>query len=201
MTNDYNNLTSPMDDMYEEDIIPTCDFYRINNDEDPCGYFAVNEENIMLQFFLQGCERENIERIFDEVIAKNNIGKALVCSNDPIFYKQCRRRATDIASHDHIFHEDEVVNIPMQFEGVIIERPNIEHLEEILSYFGNIGMTVSSDYRRRGLGSYILSSLRKQANEQGYKAICSTDNTNTASFNTIIKSGFICYHKIAEMTF
>ncbi len=181
MSNDYSNeLTSPLDDMYEEGIILSCDFSQINN--------------------------------------------------------------------DYMFHEDEVVIKPMPFEGIIIERPNIDHLEEMLAYFesigmtgdwlsyymtqrinthsiilyrynndiigtgeirpsnsstdyANVGMTVSSDFRRRGLGSYILTSLRIQANEKGYKAICSTDNTNTASYNTIIKSGFVCYHKIEEISF
>ncbi|MGV8983171.1 GNAT family N-acetyltransferase [Clostridium sp.] len=67
--------------------------------------------------------------------------------------------------------------------------------------YANIGMTVSTDYRRLGLGSYIISTIRRITNERGYKAICSTDKTNIASFNTITKSGFVCYHKVDEIAF
>ncbi|MEK6266459.1 MAG: GNAT family N-acetyltransferase, partial [Clostridium sp.] len=67
--------------------------------------------------------------------------------------------------------------------------------------YANIGMTVSTNYRRLGLGSYIISTIRNLTNERGYKAICSTDKTNIASIHTIIRSGFVCYHKVDEITF
>ena len=67
--------------------------------------------------------------------------------------------------------------------------------------FANVGMTVSADYRRRGLGRYILTTMRRLANEKELKAICSTDNNNTASYNTNLKSGFVCYHRIEERSF
>lgn len=147
-----------------------------------------------------------------------------------------------------MFHQDEIVDQPMPFDGIVMEKPNIENLNEILSYFegigmtgdwliyymtqrinesgimlfryygeiigtgevrpsissdgyANIGMTVAANYRRRGLGSYILSSIRRITNERGYKAVCSTSNDNVASFNTITKSGFVCYHIINKIIF
>lgn len=136
----HNNLISPMDDMYEEGIIPSCVFFQISNGDNGSGFFTVNDENSILQFYLNDNELENIERIFDEVISQNEIGKALVCSNDPVFYDQCRRKEADIVPHDYMFLEDEKVAKPMPFEGITSERPNIDQLQELLSYFEGIGM-------------------------------------------------------------
>jgi predicted acetyltransferase len=62
--------------------------------------------------------------------------------------------------------------------------------------FANIGIAVSCDYRRQGLGTYIIQTLRGHCNEQGYKTICSTTNENIASQKTIEKSGYLNYHKV-----
>lgn len=71
-----------------------------------------------------------------------------------------------------------------RYNGKIIgtgeSRPSISSKD-----YANIGMTVSTDYRRRGLGTYIISQIRKMTNENGYKAICSTDKTNIGCTLTI----------------
>ncbi|MDA3938199.1 MAG: GNAT family N-acetyltransferase [Spirochaetia bacterium] len=247
MTGDYyNHLTAAMDDMYDEGIIPSCDFFQIETETGVCGFFAVNEDNTILQFYLK--DREHPDPIFDAVISSSKIEKALCCSNDPMFYEQCKRKAINTENHDFMFHESKKVLKTIPFEGILMKKPEIDKLEEMLLYFegigmgggwlrdymtqrietasillfrykgviigtgeirpsnyskgyANVGMTVSADYRRRGLGCYILSSMREMANEKNLKAICSTDNANIASYNTIIKSGFTCYHKIEEISF
>jgi GNAT superfamily N-acetyltransferase len=249
MTNDYySHLIAPMDDMYDEGIIPSCDFSQIEDEDGVCGFFVVNGENTILQFYLKGEKREDVGSIFDTLIAQKGIEKALCCSNDPMFYDQCRRKASNAEIHDYMFHEDEAVTMHIPFEGILMETPEPDDLGEILTYFGgigmsgewlsgyvtqrietasillfrykgaiigtgemrpsgssmgyaNVGMTVSAEYRRRGIGAYILTTMRHLANEKSLKAICSTDSANTASYNTIIKSGFICYHKIEEISF
>lgn len=243
-----NNLTSPMDDMYELGIIPSCDFFEIEDEDGVCGFFATNSENVMLQFYVKDKNREDISMIFESVITQNGVKKALCCSNDPIFYSLCKKNSTNIVTNDYMFHEDEVIINPMPFDGIVMDHATINELDEIMSYstetetagdwlvhymtqrinqgelilfryngiiigtgetrpstssegYANIGMTVSTDYRRLGLGSYIISIIRKLTNERGYKTICSTDKTNIASIHTIRKSGFVCYHKIDEITF
>jgi len=243
-----NNLTSPMDDMYELGLIPTCDFFEIKDEDGVCGFFATDSENVILQFYVKDKNRGNISMIFESVIAQNGIKKALCCSNDPIFYSLCEKKSTNTVTQVYMFHEDEIINNPMPFDGIVMDHPTINESDEIMSYFtgigmtgdwlvdymtqrinkgelilfrynggiigtgetrpsissedySNIGMTVEKDYRRRGLGRYIISTIRKTTNERGYKAICSADKTNTASINTLTKSGFVHYHNIDEVTF
>lgn len=244
----YNHLTAPMDDMYDEGIIPACDLYRIIEKEEEYGYFAVDEENTILQFYLKSEFKAQSKTIFEELLAERGIKKALCGSNDPLFYEQCKGKAINRVNHDFMFLEDKVITVAMPFEGIQMESPSLEDLDEILTYFegigmsgdwlsfyfklrietesiklfrfenkiigtgemrpsrsadgfANVGMTVSPDFRRRGLGRSILTTMRTLANENGMKAICSTDNSNTASYNTILKSGFNCYHRIEEISF
>lgn len=249
MTKDYyKQLTAPMDDMYDEGIIPSYDFYQISIENGICGFFAMNDEKTLIQFYLKESERENEISIFDEIIELKGIKKALSYTNDPQFYAQCLRKASSKEHRDFMFHEAEAIAPHQPFENILMEAPKDNQLEEILLYFkgigmagdwlryylmeridtksillfrykdiiigtgemrpskssagyANVGMTVSSDYRGRGLGRYILSTMRKLANESGLKAICSTDHNNTASYNTILKSGFTCYHNIEEILF
>lgn len=86
----YKNLTSPMDDMYEEGIIPSYDFFEIHDEKGSCGFFATDSDNVMLQFFIKDKGREDVSAIFDEVITQNSIKKALCGTNDPIFYHYVR---------------------------------------------------------------------------------------------------------------
>jgi hypothetical protein len=244
----YNNLTSPMDDMYELGIIPSCDFYEIEDEDGLCGFFATNSDNVMLQFYVKDNARKDISMIFETVISQNKISKALSCTNDPIYHSLCEKQSTNIITNDYMFLEDEVVINPMPFDGIVMSYAIMDELDEVMSYFAgigmtgdwlapyltqritqcqlilfrynreiigtgetrpsisskgyaNIGMSVSIDYRRRGLGSYIISIIRKITNENGYKAICSTEKMNIGSFNTLTKSGFVRYHTIDEITF
>jgi len=65
----------------------------------------------------------------------------------------------------------------------------------------NVGMTVASDYRRKGIGSYILSDLKELAKQAELKVICSTSSDNIASQKTILKSGFFPYNRILDVRF
>ena len=60
----------------------------------------------------------------------------------------------------------------------------------------NIGMTVSEDFRRIGLASYIISKTREVCNKNGYHTICSTTADNVASQKTLTKCGYHHYHTI-----
>lgn len=67
--------------------------------------------------------------------------------------------------------------------------------------FANLGMTVSKDYRKKSVGSYILSSIRVIANDKGLETICGTDVRNEASQRTIMKCGYYPYHRVLKIVF
>lgn len=244
----YNHLTAPIDDMYDEGILPSCKYYQIEKNAKTLGFMAINDENVIMQFYLKEELKERADSIFDEIIKIKGVEKAISYSNDPLYHEQCMRKAVSVSNHGFMFCEAESVVKDEPFEGILMELPEIDSLDEILSHYegigmdgdwvkyylttrietmslfifrhrgmiigsgemrpsisfpeyANVGMSVSADYRKRGLGSFILSTMRNRGNEKGLKVICSTDHENIASYNTIIKSGFTCYHKIEEISF
>lgn len=67
--------------------------------------------------------------------------------------------------------------------------------------YANLGMTVSPDYRYKGLGSYIINEMAKFACEEGLKPICGTDVLNIGSQKAMVNSGFKVYHRVFTIEF
>jgi len=63
----------------------------------------------------------------------------------------------------------------------------------------NIGMTVSSQYRKLGLGSYILYRMKTLSKDMDLTPVCGTDVDNIASQKTILKCGFYPYHRALKI--
>ena len=108
--------------------------YRIEDEGKVCGFFAVDGKKTILQFYLKEESLGLSDSIFNELIAGNEVRKALCGSNDPLFHKQCTRKAVKSENHDFMFHEDKAVTVALPFEGILMESPGIEKLDEILSY-------------------------------------------------------------------
>jgi ribosomal protein S18 acetylase RimI-like enzyme len=245
----FDNLIAPMDDMYELGIIPACDFYMISEENYCCGYFCINDNDEMMQFYITDTKKEDTQRIFDYVISNQSINTAIPCTNDPIFYSLCQGKSQSKEEVYCMFISDEASIIGEPTLNIIIDTEvKIEDIEIIFSYFrtiglegewfndylnqrikfgelilfkidgdiigsseirtsirskdyANLGIAVSPDYRRRGLGSYFLSIAIQMAYDKGLKAICGVDKTNIASLNAVEKAGFSQYHSYMKMIF
>ena len=57
--------------------------------------------------------------------------------------------------------------------------------------YADLGMVVARSYRGRGLGSFLLTRLKKHCYEAGWKPICSCEASNRASKKAIEKAGFL----------
>lgn len=67
--------------------------------------------------------------------------------------------------------------------------------------FGDIGMVIAEEYRRRGVGTYIITQLKEQCYNNKLKPMAACDITNIASKKTLEKSGFISNHRIIRVSF
>ena len=63
-----------------------------------------------------------------------------------------------------------------------------------------LGIVVTNDYRKKGLGKYVTGYLRKKANEFGYTAIASVNAKNIGSNKMMVSSGFFAYHRLLKIT-
>ncbi len=64
--------------------------------------------------------------------------------------------------------------------------------------FCDLGVWVNSNFRSQGIGTQIITRLRKFAIDQGLKPSCGCAIENIASQKTIEKSGFRSRHKLIE---
>ncbi|WP_342305207.1 GNAT family N-acetyltransferase [Methanolobus sp. ZRKC5] len=239
----YTNITAPMDDMWESGIIPDGDFYTIER-EDVLGYFVVDADNTLMQFFIKGEYENEAPNIFEFIKDQKKINKAFVSTYEPRYLSLCLDKNYGVEINSILYTEMKAVEFKKPLESISSEFAKMEELDETLAYFkdkvgiegdwlvaylkyvisdqrivlfkvgneiigtgemrpshssesyANIGVTVSKDYRKKNIGTYILSHMRILANEKGLKAICSTTIDNIASQRTIEKSGFGSYHRI-----
>lgn len=68
-------------------------------------------------------------------------------------------------------------------------------------HVANVGITTSIDYRRIGLASYILNTIKSICNEENYHTIGSTTLDNIGSQKTMEKCGYVNYHTIYNINF
>ena len=67
--------------------------------------------------------------------------------------------------------------------------------------YGDIGMIVAEEHRRKGVGTYIIIQLKEHCYKKNIKPMASCDSKNIASINTLIKAGFISDHRIIYVRF
>ncbi len=67
--------------------------------------------------------------------------------------------------------------------------------------YADLGMVVARSYRGRGVGSFLLTQLKKHCYEMGWRPICSCEAANRASKRAIEKAGFISEQRIVKVTF
>ena len=68
-------------------------------------------------------------------------------------------------------------------------------------HVADVGMVVSPDHRRKGLGTYLLGQAKRIAKEGDKLAICSCEVDNIGSKKSIEKNGFISVHQMLLLDF
>ena len=64
-----------------------------------------------------------------------------------------------------------------------------------------LGIVVSKEYRKIGMGQYVTCYIRNKANELGFTAASSVDANNIGSNKMMKKSGFFPHHRILYIKF
>lgn len=67
--------------------------------------------------------------------------------------------------------------------------------------YADVGMIVSLEFRRKGLGSFILSQAKNHCREKELLAICSCEESNPGSKKAIENAGFVCKNRIFEFQY
>lgn len=85
-------------------------------------------------------------------------------------------------------------------ENEILGSCEVRKSDSQLQY-ADVGMVVSPDHRKKGIGTFLLSKTIEIAKGWNRKAICSCEATNTGSFKAIQNSGFRSIHQLLRLSF
>lgn len=240
-------MTAPMDDMWADGYILDCECFVISSDKHDCGYFAINNKGVLLDFYVEN--HLHTDEVFAFVLKEKHILSACVSTYDPIFYEQCMKHMKDHSVHTLLYKQDCDVLINPPFDNIQIIIASVIDLEDAARFFrekvdiqgdwiepyllklihhnnlilfrynnviigtggirfsirckgfANVGITTSVDYRRIGLASYILNTIKLMCNHKNYQTICSTTLDNIGSQKTMEKCGYNNYHTIYTMNF
>jgi len=67
--------------------------------------------------------------------------------------------------------------------------------------YGDIGVVVAEEYRRRGIGTFIINQLKEHCYNKELQPLACCEVENIASRNTMEKAGFITKHCILHINF
>lgn len=237
------HIKVPLDDMWENLIIPSGIHYRIGDK----GFLVLDQENTLFQFHLKEAYLFEAQEIFAAVLEHFEIKEALVATYETNYMSLVLSKAKIEQTHTLLYKgvPSPVIEAPLKdisiataksndFDKVIefcTEKVGISgpwmtpyyenllpqgaiklfHIDRELVGIGelrpsssspeyaNVGFMVSKDWRKKGLGSYIMNQLKN--NKEGLKCICSTTVDNIGAQKGIHNSGFFPYHRILKFNF
>lgn len=247
----YQSLTAPQDGMWDE-IIGYAKHWRIIHQKQTIGFYAINEENVLLNFFLN---REFLSlqlETFTHILVKHKIKKAITGTNHPVFLSACLDFGQQMTTHSYLFEDAgestisppqlngaspqltlaqltdfqmavkfclEAIEVPREWlEGYynrLIKRQELylwqtsDHMIGVCEVrksttqpgLADIGMVVAKNYRRQGVGVYLLNQAKQQCYDQDLTPICSCEKDNQGSRKAIHKAGFVTKHRMVEVVF
>ena len=242
------SISVPLDDMWEDMIIPSGSFYAIL-DSAILGHCVINEDGFLMQFHLKESFLYRASEIFDHVCQALNAKGAYVATFESDYLCLCLDKQKTLKVDTILYHESAMIENNAPLPGIEIKIATMSDYEEVLNFcvtkvgiegdwmqpyyqnllpaksvylfsieshiiaigelrpskssnqFANLGIMVSSDYRRKSLGSYVMSQMRMKANNLGLKGICSTTVDNLGARKAIVNSGFDAYHRILKCDF
>lgn len=128
--------TAPTDDMWENGIIPSGQFFSISNNEETIGYFVLDEENTIMEFYtVDSIDSSNTEKVFQTILKEKEVKKAYASTYYPKFYNTALKFKKDISDNTFLYELDENKELSCPFEDVTRELAKIEDLDEIIKYF------------------------------------------------------------------
>jgi len=87
------------------------------------------------------------------------------------------------------------------FKGQLLAAGECRLFDQYQTEYADLGMIVAKSARGQGLAQKVLKYLTKHADNQGLKAICSTESSNIAAQKSITHAGFTSTHRIVQFEF
>ncbi|NQV71937.1 GNAT family N-acetyltransferase [bacterium] len=99
----YSSLSAPMDGMWDSGFTQPSPHWSIDQDGLCLGYFVLNAENTLLQFYVQEAHYAQSGAILDRIILQYDVKKAVAATIDTSFLSLCLDRQTGITAHTSLY--------------------------------------------------------------------------------------------------
>ncbi len=226
------------EELYMEWLVRAGIPFLILDNEAIIGYFVMTDAHMMIEFYVTTKYVTNCEKIFNDIIEKNQIVSVMLQSFDGLILKCCVSAHYQGEMVGTIFRDfsatPKVDSSPYtiqlaqssDFDLLVSYKDELYDSEEQLNYmiknkiiymyflqnnlvgcgfltrirpnrnWYDIGMWVSTPYRKKGIGKLILSDLKDFCLNNKYRPICGCAANNLVSRKTIEKCGFYSKHAL-----
>lgn len=125
-----STLTAPFDGMWEA-FASMSHQRRILSAGDPAGFFCVDDEGQILQFFIAPPFEPGAREIFTRVAAREEVKGAMVSTADPLFLGLCLDVHETVESHTFLYQDLPAEHEPAREEALTLEIVEASELAAI----------------------------------------------------------------------
>ncbi len=136
LKNEYlSSLAGPLDGMWEVGFINTAPHWEIRFDSEVVGYFALNDEACLLQFYLLPGFTKYDRQICENVVEQNSITGAIAHTVDPAFLSLCLDFHDEVSVHTYLYEHQskEIARHPLA-EGTAFRLIELSELNRTVAF-------------------------------------------------------------------
>lgn len=179
------------------------------------GNESINDRDTVFEFYIIPSFRSLSSAVFLELLSSSKATFIESQTNESLLTSLLYQNGNNIKTDTILF--EEYMTTDLKIDEALFRKPNesdiiFEHKAEpvgtyvlelnkeivatggfLLHYnmpFADLYMEVKEDYRRKGLGSYIIQETKKQCYLSGRVPAARTSTENIASKATLLKAGF-----------
>ncbi len=127
-------VLAPMDDMWEQMIIPSGAHYKMVDNEITVGYFIIDVNNNLLQIFAIDDYKWHLPTIFEYLLEEFNVKGALAGTYEPEFLSFCLDRCINFEIDTILYQAVPSTELTCPIEDVVREIASMENYDEILTF-------------------------------------------------------------------
>ena len=124
-----------MDGMWDSGLIPMATHYEIKIDDERIGFFAINEEGALVQFFILPEFEGQGADTFRQVVAEHKVTTAIVATIDPQFLSLCLDCQGGLSVHTLLYGTNPAIQPEKEpLSGPTFTAATIDELDAIIAF-------------------------------------------------------------------
>ncbi|MGZ2368426.1 GNAT family N-acetyltransferase [Ancylomarina sp. YFZ004] len=129
----YQNLSAPIDAMWELLYIASSQHYLIEKDKTTMGYCCINDEDSLLQIFLLEAFNSKMDQVIEELIKSKLIKSASLSSNEPIAFNACLFHSKSTKANTFCFeHSNTAIEVNSKLNIDLVSNEDIPAIKAFL---------------------------------------------------------------------